>query len=151
MLENKCLFCKVTGAVISAIAAVILAVTVTPVAYEWVKYLHIAIWIVTAISLFGAFIISMINAYNTNKRVSRMLKSNLVLLYVGAVGAIISTAVFTLLVKTGALTPFQLKFLTGIASFTAGLVMTAGMCFINGLVYGYCCKKITVTESRCDE
>lgn len=151
MLENKCLLCKITGVIISAVAAIILAVTVTSAAYEWIKYLHIAIWIVTAISLFGAFIISMINAYNTNKRVSKMLKSNLVLLYIGAIGAIVSTAVFTLLIKNGALTALQLKFLTGIASFTAGLVMTAGMCFIEGLVHGYCCKRITVSESRCGE
>lgn len=153
MFQNKCTGCKIIGLTVSIIAAVILAVTIEATAgsYRWLRYLLVAIWILTALSLVGAFTVSLINVYNFNKRVSEMLKNNITLLVVGAVSAIISTAVLSLIVKTGNASVIALKVLSAVSAFAAGLVMSADLCFLDGIINGYCCRKKICVQTECVE
>lgn len=139
-LQSKCFVVRVIGLLVSIVAAVLAGVLITTTAYRWLKYFMIAIWILTALSLLGSLIASMINVYHENRRLSKMLKDNFVLLIIGAVSAIIATAVLTLLVRAGTVTLFTLKFLTAISAFAAGLVMTADVSLIYGLING--CRRI---------
>lgn len=149
MLKKSCWICTVIGLIISIAAAVVAGVMISAAAYRWLRLFFIAIWILTALSLLGSLIASMINVYDENRKLTKMLREHILLLLVGAVSAIIATAVLTLLIDAGTVTVFALKFLTAVSALSAGLVMTADVCFIYGLISG--CKRRFVMPVPCDD
>lgn len=143
MFNKKCWVCTLIGFIISVVAAIVAGVMITAAGYSWLKYLVVAIWIVTALSLVGATVSAIINVYYENRKFSKMLAEHILLLIIGAVSAIIATAVLTLIIRMGTVTVVTLKVLTAISTFAAGLVMTADLCFVYGLITG--CRRCTLT------
>lgn len=149
MLKKSCCLCTIIGLVLSIAAAVVAGVMISTVAFRWLRLFLIAIWILTALSLLGATVTSIINVYNENRKLTKILRMYIPLLFVGAVSAIIATAVLTLMIDAGTVTVFALKFLTAISALSAGLVMTADVCFVYGLVFG--CRRRVMMPVPCQD
>lgn len=151
MLNKKCWVCTLIGFIISVVAAIVAGVLITAAGYRWLRYFVIAIWILTALSLLGATISAIINVYYENRKFAKMLSEHILLLIIGAVSAVIATAVLTLIIRMGTVTVVTLKILTAVSAFAAGLVMTADLCFVYGLITGCRNRALIVAPPACED
>jgi len=131
---NRYFIGYIVGIVLSVAAGIAAGVLVTDAAVTGVATFAIIAVALAGVAVLGAFVLSLVNAYNRNCALARQLSNHILLLTVGAVVTVLAANFIALLMSTGAAAGVVLQVFTAFIVLGFGLVLTAVLSFIYWLI-----------------